>query len=704
MAIVKTNNAGLDEIAADLAKAYDSLEKAEAVWGDNFDNLLNNIVTSGYLDSLYEDAKSNWHVWRGSITVVAAVAGFALCLTNPVGWVAIALAALGAIFGIGVGIKTISKEPDWYTVSKQVFEALLNNCTFGNDDCYLALCNTATALYNARLSLEKMKAKINEYQQLYADLNATANAMGVVTTLASDGTTVLSIDTEVTIDGQTIQLSTSEALNAFYTYENVVMAAEFEGEYLASLGYEVDFNAIVSNANSFMTNTISSGLYSHEFIEGILPNYTPDSDAATDVVVNALEMDASEVQSLLSSVSNLNIFQGLGLVGATMLAGAVTPKNDDPDLDDDDDDDPVQKPIKDDDPVVPPSGGGGGDDHDDPDDPDDPEEDDEQVDIELNELIELDIPDSIDELTIDGEDIDEMARELFFEKYQGADLTVRRQEDYDAFELLYNKDDKSELIALFEGIGYGAAEAVGLLTDKEVALQAYILNSQNKEMLEIANGLAADYGITDFKSSYAETPDYLDFVTGDGQAALTDYSNSKEVVEAKTVRNEAKEAYSKAITDANESISNANQAKSDLETLKAEIESTSGTDSSKWTAEQVEKYNEAVDAYNNAVQEANDKKALVDEAKETYNEALESYEAAKTEFINTIKKQVQEDNGSISSGENLIDSPGNSSNGGSTSGATFGGSSIDSSDVTSGNNNDSSDSDLINGFLDLAGK
>ena len=75
MAIVKMNYEEFADIESNIQKAYESLEAAENCWGTNFDNLYNNIVASGYLDSLYEDAISNWRRWKGGITVVASVAG-----------------------------------------------------------------------------------------------------------------------------------------------------------------------------------------------------------------------------------------------------------------------------------------------------------------------------------------------------------------------------------------------------------------------------------------------------------------------------------------------------------------------------------------------------------------------------------------------------------------------------------------------------
>ena len=333
MSIVKMNYTEFADMEKDIEKAYESLKAAEECWGTNFDNLYNNIVASGWLDSLYEDAKSNWHVWKGTITCVAAVAGFAVALATPVGWIALAIAALGAIFGVGVGIKTIAKEPDWYTVSKQVFEQLLYNCMHGNDDNYIRIANLATKFYNIEINLEKIKSKVNDFNKEGANFEKAADAYGLsVRTAGADGATIVGIETEVVIDGKTVTMDTSEAMSAFYTYAYTVTSSMIAADYLErTYGYEIDFLGLVANANAFMADTIQSDLYTSEMINLILPAYAPDEQAAYAAASAATGLDETELQAALGDVAALGVaplFAGLvgaGFMGEIKSGGTTAP-------------------------------------------------------------------------------------------------------------------------------------------------------------------------------------------------------------------------------------------------------------------------------------------------------------------------------------------------------------------------------------------
>jgi len=335
MAIVKMNYEEFADIESNIQKAYESLEAAENCWGTNFDNLYNNIVASGYLDSLYEDAISNWRRWKGGITVVASVAGGAgtaatiaagvvgAVAIGPVGWVALAIAALGAIFGIGRGIKQMtSKEPNWITASKEVFEQLLYNCMIGSDDNYIRIANIATKFYNVEINLEKIKSKVNEFNVSGADFDDAADTYGLsVRTGGADGTTIVGIETEVVIDGETITMDTSEAMSAFYTYAYTVTSSMIAADYLhRTYGYEIDYLGLVTNANAFMADTIKSDLYTSEMINLILPSYTPDEKAAYGAASAATGLDESELQAALGDVAALGINPLFaGLVGASFI-------------------------------------------------------------------------------------------------------------------------------------------------------------------------------------------------------------------------------------------------------------------------------------------------------------------------------------------------------------------------------------------------
>ena len=57
-------------------------------------------------------------------------------------------------------------------------------------------------------------------------------------------------ETEIVVDGQKIKTTTTEAMNAFYTYQNTVMASRIEAQYLAdTYGIEIDYTQLVKNAN-----------------------------------------------------------------------------------------------------------------------------------------------------------------------------------------------------------------------------------------------------------------------------------------------------------------------------------------------------------------------------------------------------------------------------------------------------------------------
>lgn len=660
MAIVKTNNAELEAIASDLAKAYECIEAAEEVWGENFDNLLNNIVTSGYLDSLYEDAKSNWRYWKGTITVVASIVVFAACLATPVGWVALAIAALGSLFGIGVGVKTIVSEPDWHTESKVVFENLLNNCAYGNDDCYIQICNIATALYNTRLSLEKIKSKINEFQKLYADLNATAESMGVKTTLASDGTTVLSVDTEVTIDGQTIEISTSDALNAFYTYENTVMSAMIEADILErTYGYDIDYNAIVKNANAFMTDTINSGLYSHEFIDALLPNYTPDENAAYDATSAATGIDNDKLKNLMSEVSNLNIFPGLGLLSAAFIGSVGTSDDNSNNLNPG----PSQNPS----PsggtpsgttggtpsgvVIPSTGTTGGTpstSQEDEDKTDEEEKDKEkQNDIEITEISEEELPESV---TNEEEvDYDALAKEKFEFETDYDELLEHRSEIIQDIEAKFDSGDLDSIRDELKEYGYNNAEIESILQDRFMTIKAIVQGDQDAQLSKMANELAKADGVEDFSSKYDERPDYT-LLEDDGPSdALMLASEDENVVKLYDEMSEAKVAYNDTIDKTNEMLQAVTENKQSMEDLKTKYEKEFGEDTTQWSEDAAKEYNEAIETYNKSVEDATEQMKVLEESKA-------SYEAARKEFTDAreayYEKQRNNQGSSESSGIN----------------------------------------------------
>jgi len=336
MAKVKINDSELQAISEHIKKAQDMMTEVEDIWGKNFDNLYNNF-TNGFLDGLYKDAESQYYGLANAGYVVSntigglgtgALAGSVAGSVIPgLGNLAVGTIGgiAGAVIGFFKGITHCVKNPTgvkWCYDAKNVFIDLLTNCANGNDDNYTAIQNTKTKLDNMQLAMTKIKTKLNEFNQLYANLNATAESLKVKTTMASDGLTVLSVDTEVTIDGKKVNIATSDALNAFYTYSNTVMSGIIASDYLErTYGYDVDYNEIIKNANAFMTDTISSDLYTHEFIESVLPEYNPSETKAYKAISGATGIDLNKIESTLNNNSNIagSVALFAGLLGSGFI-------------------------------------------------------------------------------------------------------------------------------------------------------------------------------------------------------------------------------------------------------------------------------------------------------------------------------------------------------------------------------------------------
>ena len=127
--------------------------------------------------------------------------------------------------------------------------SLIPSCVNGNNDCYIGITNIGTKLLNVQISLEEIRTLVNEFNYAYASLEDSMNEFGLKGQMTDDGV-LLSVDTQITVDGQLITTSVSEALNAFYTYQNTVMASRIEAQVLSEqYGIEIDYDALVKNAN-----------------------------------------------------------------------------------------------------------------------------------------------------------------------------------------------------------------------------------------------------------------------------------------------------------------------------------------------------------------------------------------------------------------------------------------------------------------------
>ena len=256
MSKAKIDSVEYDELRNQVQYAADCLAEVDQLWGDRFEDLYYAFITSGYLEDLYEDAKSNYYTLKKSVSAISNVAtGASLgCVIGSVipGVGNIAGAIIGAVIGLVFGIYNFcTTDPTWITTSKEVFEQLLTDCVNGNNDCYIGITNIGTKILNVQVSLEEIRTLVNEFNYAYASLEDSMNEFGLKGQMTDDGV-LLSVDTQITVDGQTYTTSVSEALNAFYTYQNTVMAARIEAQVLSEkYGIEIDYDALVKNANGF---------------------------------------------------------------------------------------------------------------------------------------------------------------------------------------------------------------------------------------------------------------------------------------------------------------------------------------------------------------------------------------------------------------------------------------------------------------------
>ena len=663
MSKVKINNAEFQEIQRHVENAKLLSDEAnEKVWGENFDNLYNNFITNGFLEDLYKDAESNFNLIFGGTTgllcgagatiagtaaakvgVGASVAAVAGCI--PVaGWI-IAAIILGilAIVGIYHVIKSAS-DIQFKHDAEKVFTDLLTECYNGSQANYLAAEDINTKLENCKLSLQQILMKIDDFNTKYANLNATAEAMGVKTTLADDGMTVLSVDTEVTIDGQTIELSTSDALNAFYTYENTVMSAMIEADILErTYGYDIDYNAIVKNANSFMADTINSGLYSHEFIDALLPNYTPDENAAYDATSAATEIDNDKLKSLMSDVSNLNIFPGLGLMSAALI-GKVGTGNDSSKNLQPTGDTPSTGGTPTGTPGGTPSGTTGGTTiigtptggtstttkPDEDKNKEEEKEEEKKNDIEITEISDEELPESV---SISEEvDYDALAKEKFEFESGYEDLLEHRSEIIQDIETKFDSGDLDSIREELKEYGYNSAEIDAILEDRFMTIKAIVQGDQDAQLSKMAHELAKADGIEDFTSKYEGRPDYT-LLEDDGPSdSLMLASEDEKVVELYDEMVDAKVAYNETIEETNKVLQEVTENKQAMEDLKVKYEEEYGEDTTQWTEEAANEYNEAIETYNKSVEDATKQMKVLEESKTTYETARKEFTDAREAY------------------------------------------------------------------------
>ena len=227
--------------------------------------------------------------------------------------------AVGAVAGLIYGIVKECVDPSkkWKEDAKKNFEDLLNRCNNGEHDCYIKLYNIHTRIKNTRTALVEILTKINEFNLAHANMSKAFEQQGLKTSIAQDGITITGVNTTVNIGGQSVEMSLSEAMNAFYTYETTVMESQLQADYLnKTYGYEFNYTELVNNANAFTSKAITSGLYTHEFIEAILPEKSPSHSNAVNQVSNDSGLESEKIEEAINKISGTGSTLGFQLLGS----------------------------------------------------------------------------------------------------------------------------------------------------------------------------------------------------------------------------------------------------------------------------------------------------------------------------------------------------------------------------------------------------
>lgn len=463
-------------------------------------------------------------------------------------------------------------------------------------------------------------------------------------------------------DGTYTKVSIDELINALFTYEGITMSSIYSAALLTDgvLTDEV-VNDIVKDTGAFSDNLLYGGAFgvaSLEDIENVQASYNVEMEDVENLKVKINDLDVNGVGSVVEEKVGPAAFilsaytltdylnKNLEVTGGGNDTVPSTPPPTSP---------PTPPPTSPPTPPTTPKTEPSSDVGTITTNPDTevettvpttstPEEDDRLIKTEPET-----IPEQITEPSVEPSDLDDLARDEYYKKYPDPEsLSNHQYEMLQQYEDLYNEQDRSKLIEMFKEMGYNDAEAIAAANNRDIGQSAFLLGMQNKELTDIANSFAEEYGLTEgFDTAYDDTPDFGDLYDGDAQASLTAPYESDAVMEAKENVTEAKDAYIESVTTANASINAATEAKENMNEVRASIEAKSGTDTSKWTEEDIAKYNEATENYNTAVTKANEDAAKAEAAKATYDSAKETLIQAEDDYYNKIKTGAQTQNGAV---------------------------------------------------------
>ena len=657
MAIVKLNNGNFAEIQSHVENAKTKMEELLDAWNQNFANVQANFIDNEFIDNTYKDAKELIEGYISSSIVGCSNTGSASVSTSAPLDVAktkvtIPTYATGAVTEafneVGVTLAATGSI-SYETSASEALKTLITECSSMSHSCYTSLEEFNTKLNNMSLALQLVLFKVAEFQSAYADLQATANEMNSDLSLnISDDGILMGVNTTITVDGKEYEVTTSEAMNALYTYSNTVMNAELEADYLKSkYGYEVNYSDIVKNANAFMTDTIESDLYSHEFILGVLPAnmQLPDLDKAYDSTTAATKLSLDELKSMLANNQDIGGDLALygGLLGAAFL-GAVgngsTPSDGGTLIDAGTPSGSSGSSGS--------SGGGysggysgggysgggssgggtsGGSNDDDNDDEKKPED----------ELVETEIP--AEEIKPDyGEtDYDQLARDEYEFGTSVDDIVDHRNELIAKYQEAYESGDLTSLEIALKKYGFSDAEVESILNDRFKCFKALLEGDERSILAEKAAALATADGVENYESHWSDRPNYDDLSSDGPSDLLTLSSTDDNIRQLKTDLDTAKENYKTISDETNAMIKEANDSKAKVQELKEQYEEKYGEDVAKWSDEAVSEYNDTVKTYNESTEKITEQLTKLEEAKTAYTESLTKFNTAKEEFYKSIK-------------------------------------------------------------------
>ncbi|MBQ4031163.1 MAG: hypothetical protein II625_05360 [Bacilli bacterium] len=703
MAKVNLNNSEFEEIQKKIDSAKNTVTEAmDVCWSEGFANAKAQLCGDGaLLRSCYDDAESSYHTVKGISGIVIGCGTAAVCAGSAAiavggctasavlascGWLA-ALWPVGTIIAgiialacLAIGIVNIVKanqEPEWKYEARNILEQLILACYTGDDVNWYALANLETKLENVKLSLQAILLKVADFNAQYANLSESANEVGLgdKLALADDGVTVTNINTSVTIDGKEVETTVAEAMNAFYTYTATVTAAEIEAEYMHQKypDLDIDFSQIVRNANGFMTSTLSSGLYSREFVDHILPEYSASlDDAKQGAITGAHGLGLEGLETLLGFNQGLLGDLGLyaGLIGTTFLPIDPWPEDmrggGDPDTGANDTDPGTPPPTTQE--TTPPTshtpgcsspgcsspgcsspGCGGGI----PTNPQ-PETVPETIpetspdttpgnEVEIEPVDESEIPE--EELPFDygmGDEVDydKLAREAYEFGDTAEEIAKHQQELLDEIEKAYEDGNLDGLREKLKEYGFSGPEIEAILADKYQCIKTMMYCDKREQLAKLAQDLAKADGIEDYDTKFDDAIDYDKELTGNEPNELLMLASEDETcLKAYDTMKEAQDAYKKALDEANPIIKEANDKKKAMEEIKAKYEKEfSSEDTTKWTEEAAKEYNEAIKSYNETAKSAAAQIATVEAAKVTYQEARTSFETAENNYYEQIRQ------------------------------------------------------------------